>query len=353
LQIQRSPNYFMNHTTKTTDKPRIAITLGDINGIGPEVVIKALHDHRIMNMVTPIVYGSSKVLSFYKKLLNIEEFNYTPVRNRGQYAPKSINVVTCWDETLEIAPGKASRETGRASLQALKQAAADLKDGLVDALVTAPIDKNSIHSEEFPFRGHTEFLADYFSANDHLMLLVNDTLRVGLTTVHVPLREVADLITKQRVESKLKILENSLRKDFGVTKPKIAMLALNPHAGDGGLIGEEDEKILKPIVQELRNSGKTFFGPFSADGFFASGTYLKYDGILAMYHDQGLIPFKSIAFDSGVNFTAGLPVIRTSPDHGTAYNISGKNQASENSMRHAIYCAYDIFKIRQGHLIEK
>lgn len=336
----------MTHPNRPIERPRIGITLGDINGIGPEVVIKALHDHRLMAMVTPVIYGSAKVLSFYKKLLNIEEFNYSPVRSRGQYAPKSINVVNCWEETLEISPGKPSKETGKAALHALKQASTDLKEGMLDAIVTGPIDKNTIHSDEFPFKGHTEFLADFFGAKDHLMLLVSDRLRVGLVTSHVPLREVAALITKERVESKLKTLEQSLKKDFNVSKPKIAVLGLNPHAGDGGLIGDEEEKILKPLINELKNSGKTVFGPYSADGFFASGSHLKYDGILAMYHDQGLIPFKSMAFDTGVNFTSGLSIIRTSPDHGTAYTIAGKNQANENSMRQAIYGACDIFKNR-------
>jgi len=336
----------MTQPNRPIERPRIGITLGDINGIGPEVVIKALHDHRLMAMVTPIIYGSAKVLSFYKKLLNIEEFNYSPVRTRGQYAPKSINVVNCWEETLEITPGKASKETGKAALHALKQASTDIKEGMLDALVTGPIDKNTIHSDEFPFRGHTEFLADFFGANDHLMLLISDTLRVGLVTSHVPLREVAALITKERVESKIKTLDQSLRKDFGIIKPKIAILGLNPHAGDGGLIGDEEEKILKPLINDLKNSGKTVFGPYPADGFFASGSHLKYDGILAMYHDQGLVPFKSMAFETGVNFTSGLTIIRTSPDHGTAYNIAGKNQANENSMRQAIYGACDIFKNR-------
>lgn len=343
----------MTQPTKTTEKPRIGITLGDINGVGPEVTIKALGDNRLLNLITPVVYGSSKILSFYKKLLNIEEFNYSQVRNRGQFLQKSINVVTCWDENLEAHPGKASPETGRAALQALKQAATDLKEGMLDALVTAPIDKHTIHSTEFPFKGHTEFLAEFFGAKEHLMLLVNDTLRVGLVTGHVPIREVAPLITRERVDSKLKALEQTLRKDFGITKPKIAVLGLNPHAGDGGVIGDEDDKILKPLINDLKNQGKTVFGPHPPDGFFAAGNYLKYDGILAMYHDQGLIPFKTVAFDTGVNFTAGLSVIRTSPDHGTAYSIAGKNQASENSMRQAIYCAIDIFKSRQEPSKEK
>lgn len=343
----------MTQPVRPTEKPRIGITLGDINGVGPEVTIKALSDSRLLNMITPVIYGSSKVLSFYKKLLDNEDFNYSQVRNRGQYFPKSINLVTAWDENLEAHPGKASTETGKAALQALRQSSQDLKDGLLDALVTAPIDKHTIHSNEFPFKGHTEFLAEFFEAKEHLMLLVNEGLRVGLVTGHVPLREVAPLITRERVESKLKALEQTLRKDFGINKPKIAVLGLNPHAGDGGVIGDEDEKILKPLINDLKNQGKTVFGPHPPDGFFAAGNYLKYDGILAMYHDQGLIPFKSMAFDTGVNFTAGLSVIRTSPDHGTAYPIAGKNQASENSMRQAIYTAVDIFKARQEPSTEK
>jgi 4-hydroxythreonine-4-phosphate dehydrogenase len=343
----------MTQPSKPTERPRIGITLGDVNGIGPEVVIKALSDHRLLSMITPIVYGSSKVLSFYKKLISAEEFSYSQVRNRGQYLPKSVNVITCWDENLEARPGKASTETGKAALQALTQAAADLKEGMIDALVTAPIDKHTIHSEEFPFKGHTEYLADYFGAKEHLMLLVSDTLRVGLATGHVALRDVAPLITRERVESKFKLFEQTLRKDFGIIKPKIAILGLNPHAGDGGLIGDEDENILKPFINDLKNQGKTVFGPFPSDGFFAAANHLKFDGVLAMYHDQGLIPFKSMAFDTGVNFTAGLSVIRTSPDHGTGYAIAGKNQASENSMRQAIYSAVDILKTRSGPSTEK
>ena len=342
----------MTHPSKT-EKPRIGITLGDMNGVGPEVTIKALSDNRLLNMITPVVYGSSKVLAFYKKLLNLEDFNYSQVRSRGQYLPKSVNVITSWDENMEANPGKASTQTGAAALQALKQAANDLKEGMIDALVTAPIDKHTIHSTEFPFKGHTEFLADFFGAKEHLMLLVNDSLRVGLVTGHVPIREVAPLITRERVESKLKALEQSLRNDFGITKPKIAVLGLNPHAGDGGVIGEEDEKILRPLINDLKNQGKTIFGPFPPDGFFAAGNFLRYDAILAMYLDQGLIPFKSMAFDTGVNFTAGLPVVRTSPDHGTGYPIAGKNQASENSMRQAIYMAKDFLKTRHEPSTEK
>jgi 4-hydroxythreonine-4-phosphate dehydrogenase len=328
------------------NKPRIGITLGDLNGIGPEVVIKALHDSRLVNLITPVVYGSTRVLSFYKKLFNIEDFNYGHTKGRGQYTPKTINVVNCWEEAIEITPGKASTKSGQAAWLALKQATLDLKEGMLDALVTAPIDKHTIHSDEFPFKGHTEFFAHTFNTQELMMMMVSDSLRVGLVTEHIPVSDVAAHITTERVTSKLKTLEQTLRQDFSLAKPKIAVLGLNPHAGDNGLIGAEDEKILKPVIQDLKNKGKLVAGPFPADGFFAAGSHTKFDGILAMYHDQGLIPFKLLAFENGVNFTAGIPVIRTSPDHGTAYSIAGKNQALEGSVRQAIYLAVDIHQSR-------
>jgi 4-hydroxythreonine-4-phosphate dehydrogenase len=334
-------------------KPRIGITLGDINGVGPEVVIKALADNRLLAIITPVLYGSARVISYYKKLVNVEEFNYTQVRNKGQFAPKSINVVNCWDDNLEINPGKATLDSGKAAFVALKQASEDLKEGLIDALVTAPIDKSTIHSEEFPFKGHTEFLTQFFGVADSLMFMVSDKLRVGLVTEHIPIKDVSSAITKEKVEIKLKILEQSLRKDFGIFKPKIAVLGLNPHSGDNGLLGQEEELIIKPVIADQKNKGKLVFGPFPADGFFATSTYSKYDGVLAMYHDQGLVPFKSIAFEDGVNFTAGLPVVRTSPDHGTGYTIAGKNQASEGSLREAIYQAVEILKHRNEPSKEK
>ncbi|HEY0743205.1 MAG TPA: 4-hydroxythreonine-4-phosphate dehydrogenase PdxA [Chryseosolibacter sp.] len=338
----------MTHT-----KPRIGITLGDPNGIGPEVVIKALSDNRILSLFTPVVYGSAKAVSHYKKLLNIEELNYTQVRTKGQLAHKAINVVNCWEESLEINPGKATPEAGKAAFVALKSACEDLKEGHLDALVTAPIDKKTIHSEEFPFKGHTEYLTQFFGSQDSLMFMVSDKLKIGLVTEHVPVSQVSSLLTKERIEAKIALMENSLKKDFGVVKPKIAVLGLNPHAGDNGLIGQEDELVVKTVVNESRNKGRLVFGPFPADGFFGTAAYLKYDGVLAMYHDQGLIPFKSIAFEDGINFTAGLSVVRTSPDHGTAFAIAGKNQASENSLREAIYRAGDIFRHRTEPSKEK
>jgi 4-hydroxythreonine-4-phosphate dehydrogenase len=337
-----------------THKPRIGITLGDYNGIGPEVVLKALSDNRILNLITPVVYGSGKVFAYYKKLSSLEDINYSLVRNNGQYMAKSINVVNCWgDDTLEVVPGKASQESGKAALIALKQAASELKEGLIDALVTAPIDKNTIHSEEFPFMGHTGFLTNFFEVSESLMFMISDKLRVGLVTEHIPVKEVAAALTKEKIEAKLKVMDASLRKDFGISKPKIAVLGLNPHAGDNGLLGQEEEQIIRPLIAEQKNKGRLVYGPFPADGFFATGSHSKYDGILAMYHDQGLVPFKTIAFGDGVNFTAGLPVIRTSPDHGTAYAIAGKNQANEGSLREAIYQAVEIFKQRTQPSKEK
>ena len=335
------------------NKPRIGITMGDLNGIGPEIIIKALSDHRIVSMITPVIYGSGRALSFYKKLMNNEEFNYSQVKAKGQFTAKQINVVNCWEEVIEITPGKASKETGKTALLSLQKACEEMKEGLLDALVTAPIDKHSIHSEEFPFKGHTEYLTVTFGAAESLMLLVGDKLRLGLVTEHVAVKDIASLITRERVEGKFKLLEQSLRKDFGVAKPKIAILGLNPHAGDGGLIGSEEEQILKPFINDLKNKGKLVSGPFPADGFFASGQYKKFDAILAMYHDQGLIPFKSLAFENGVNFTAGLPVVRTSPDHGTAYAIAGKNQADEGSFREALFKACDIIQSRKEQSTEK
>ncbi len=338
---------------KQHEKPRIGITLGDLNGIGPEVVIKALADNRLLNFITPVVYGSSRVLSYYKKLMEIEELNYSQVKTPGQFFPKSINVVNCWEEVIEINPGVASKEAARGALLSLHKAVEDARAGLIDGFVTAPIDKNTIHGESFPYRGHTEYLTQAFNATESLMLMVAGNLRVGLVTEHVPVREIANFLTRERVELKIRLLEMSLRQDFNISKPRIAVLGLNPHAGDEGLIGQEEIQVIRPVISDLKNKGKLIFGPFAADGFFGASQHLKYDGIVAMYHDQGLVPFKTLAFENGVNYTAGLPVVRTSPDHGTAYSIAGKNQADESSMREAIYLACDIIKNRVPQLEEK
>ena len=338
---------------KHTEKPKIGITLGDLNGIGPEVIIKCLADNRILQTITPVVYGSSKVLSYYRKLLNLEDFNYSQVKNKGQFFPKSINVVSCWDEVIEINPGKPAVESARGALLSLKKAVEEVKEGVIDGFVTGPIDKSTIHGDDFPFRGHTEYLTHEFQATETLMLMTGQDLRVGLVTEHVPLKDVNSLITKERVELKIRLLELSLKNDFSISKPRIAVLGLNPHAGDDGLLGDEENNIIKPVIIDLKNKGKLIFGPFPADGFFAAGQHRKYDGIIAMYHDQGLIAFKTLAFDNGVNYTAGLPIVRTSPDHGTAYNIAGKNLADEGSMRQAIYLAADIIKSRSLLAVEK
>ncbi|NOT76927.1 MAG: 4-hydroxythreonine-4-phosphate dehydrogenase PdxA [Cyclobacteriaceae bacterium] len=341
----------MNSTQPSSHKPRIGITLGDINGIGPEVIIKALTDPRILNMITPVIYGSTRVLSYYRKLMALEELNYSTVKTKGQFFPKAINVVNCWEEEIRITPGQPSKEAGNAALLSLKKAVEEIKEGLIDGFVTAPIDKNTIHCEEFPFRGHTEYLTQTFEATESLMLLVGESLKVGIVTEHVPLKDVSKNITRERVELKIRLMELSLKKDFHIGKPKIAVLGLNPHAGDEGLIGDEEIQVIKPVIEDLKSKGKLIFGPFPADGFFGSGQHKKFDGILAMYHDQGLVPFKYIDFENGVNFTAGLPIVRTSPDHGTAYSIAGKNQADESSLRQAIFLATDIINNRTNQTV--
>ncbi len=332
------------------NKPRIGITIGDINGIGPEVVIKALSDPRLLNMITPVIYGSTRVLSYYRKLMELEEFNYSQVKVKGQFFPKSINVVNCWEEEIKITPGQPAKEAGHAALMGLKRVVEEVKEGLLDGFVTAPIDKNTIYGEDFPYRGHTEFLTETFQATESLMLMVGENLRVGLVTEHVPTRDIAKYITMERVELKIRLLELSLKNDFHIGKPRIAVLGLNPHAGDEGLIGAEENEVIRPVVHDLKSKGKLIFGPYPADGFFGSGQYTKFDGILSMYHDQGLVAFKCLAFENGVNFTAGLPTVRTSPDHGTAYAPAGKNQADERSLRQAIFVANDIIKNRSQQL---
>ncbi|MEM7108435.1 MAG: 4-hydroxythreonine-4-phosphate dehydrogenase PdxA [Bacteroidota bacterium] len=327
--------------------PKIGITIGDINGIGPEVIIKALRDNRLTKYLIPVVYGSTKVLSYYKKSLHLEDFQYSQVNPEFGINPKKTNVVNCWQEMIEIEAGSDTKPAGIAALKALQKAGRDVKKGIIDALVTAPINKGNIQSEEFNFPGHTEFFADLTDQKDSLMLMVSKTLRVGVATGHIPLKQIPESITKEGLRSKLTILINTLKTDFGINKPKVAVLGLNPHAGEEGLLGSEENEIIRPLIKEFKNEGHLAFGPFPADGFFARGEFKKFDGILAMYHDQGLIPFKTLAYQSGVNYTAGLPIIRTSPDHGTAYNLAGKGIADESSMRSAIMTAYDILNSRK------
>lgn len=327
--------------------PVVGISLGDVNGIGPEVIIKTFNDNRLMRMVTPVVYGSTKILSYYRKALNLKDFNYFQLKGGTEPNPRKLNVINCWEETVNITMGQETPEGGAYAFKSLEAAVSDLKENKIQALVTAPINKNNIQSDDFKFPGHTEYLTENFGANDSLMLLVSDNLRIGTVTGHIPLHEVSNQLTRDKVASKLKILLKSLKEDFGILKPRVAVLGLNPHAGENGLLGTEETQIIAPVVNELKDKGHLVFGPYPADGFFGNRQEEKFDAVLAMYHDQGLIPFKALAFNKGVNYTAGLPIIRTSPDHGTAYDITGKDLADESSFREAIYLALDIWKNRQ------
>ncbi|MCS4434495.1 4-hydroxythreonine-4-phosphate dehydrogenase PdxA [Aquiflexum gelatinilyticum] len=326
------------------NKPVIGISIGDINGVGAEVTIKALLDNRLIKLVTPVIYAHGKALTFYRKHLGIEDFNFMQIKSIDEVHHKKINVINVLEESPEVLPGMETNEAGKLALAALDHAIKDLKDNKIEALVTAPLNKNNINSPEKKFVGHTEYLTEAFGSKDSLMFLVAEGIRVGLVTGHIPLKDVSKNVTPEKIKSKLNIMMKSLKDDFGIAKPKIAVLGLNPHAGEEGLLGDEEENIIKPLIKEYKDKGHLVFGPYSADGFFGMMHQKKFDGILAMYHDQGLIPFKSQAFETGVNFTAGLPVIRTSPDHGTAYNIAGKNVADEGSMRAAILQAYDIIR---------
>lgn len=329
------------------DKPIIGITIGDINGIGPEIIIKSLSDARLLRFFTPVIYGSSKVLSYYKKAVKANEFNYTQPKSDGSFNDKKINVVNCWNELVDIQVGAVTKEAGHCAFLAIQQASDDLKAGHLDAIVTAPINKSNIQGEDFQFPGHTEYFTQKFNAPESLMLLVSGKLRVGVVTGHIPIKDVSNQLSKELIIKKLNILAHSLKKDFGILKPKIAVLGLNPHAGEEGLLGDEEKDIVTPAINVLKEKGKLVFGPFPADGFFGMAQYKNFDAVLAMYHDQGLIPFKTLAFENGINFTAGLSAIRTSPDHGTAYDIAGKNLANETSFREALYLACDIIKNRK------
>ncbi len=401
----------------------IGITLGDYNGIGPEVILKALQYNQLQKICTPIIYGSMRVLNRYRNLLDFKDWNLNGIQHVGQASHKLTNVITCFSENSrpaptqaspvaapallpvpspviepvaeaeagsasatdvptptepvaislattiasaapvavkpaepatagpvvvhDIQPGKVTPEAGRAALACLQRAVEDLKAGKLDAIVTAPINKHNIQSDEFQFPGHTEYLAQAFEVGDNLMFLVSERLRVGVVTGHVPLGRVRGQIHREAILRKLKLMSQSLRGDFGIQKPRIAVLGLNPHAGEEGLLGNEEQDIIKPLIADLQVKGQLVFGPFAADGFFGTGSYRQFDAVLAMYHDQGLIPFKTLAFDEGVNFTAGMPVVRTSPDHGTAYDIAGKNLADETSMIQAIYVACDVARRRK------
>lgn len=330
------------------NKTIIAITQGDINGIGYEVILKTLAEPRVYDDFVPVIYGSSKAAGFYRKQLDIQGLNLNIINTVEEAHAKKVNIINCTDEEIRVEPGKATEEAGKAAFAALERATADMQKGLVDALVTAPINKKNIQSAEFHFPGHTEYLEQVFGEkNSSLMLLVNDVMRVAVVTGHIPVKNIAPVITKELILEKLKTLNQSLKQDFTVIRPRIAVLGLNPHAGDEGVIGDEEETIIKPALAEAQKEGLLCFGPYAADGFFGSGHFNKFDGILAMYHDQGLIPFKTVSMDSGVNYTAGLSAVRTSPAHGTAYDLAGQNLASEESFRQALFMAYDILQNRK------
>jgi 4-hydroxythreonine-4-phosphate dehydrogenase len=326
-------------------KPVIGFSCGDVNGIGIELIIQTLHDSRIVDICTPVIFASNKSINFYRKTLPDINFSYTSCKDLGKLNPKQVNVFNCWDEEVTITPGTLNDIGGKYAQISLQAATKALKDKAIDALVTAPIHKKNIYSNNFPYNGHTPFFKNYFGANDVLMFMVAQNIKVGLVTEHVTVADVAKHITKENIISKLNIMHQSLQKDFGINHPRIAVLGLNPHAGDEGLLGIEEEKIIKPAIKEAKNN-MLVFGPYSADAFFARGQYEKFDGVLAMYHDQGLIPFKSLAIGEGVNFTAGLPVVRTSPDHGTAFDIAGKGKAHYDSFLAALYTAIDIVRNR-------
>ena len=328
------------------NKFKIGITQGDTNGIGWEIILKALADPRMTELFTPVVYGSPKAAAYYRNTVaEIEAFSFNPVASAAEARRGKANLVAC-GETADIAPGKPTPEAGRAAVEALCAAMRDLKAGHLDALVTAPFDKETVQADDFRYTGHTEYLAAELEG-EAMMILCSDVLRVGLVTKHIPVSEIARNITKERIVRDLGTLRRALIEDFGIVEPRIAVMALNPHAGDGGLLGREEQEIIRPAIVEAFSKGVLAFGPFAADGLFAGGGYAKYDGILAMYHDQGLAPFKTLSPD-GVNFTAGLAKVRTSPDHGTAYDIAGQDKADAQSMRSAIYAAIDIVEHRRA-----
>jgi len=329
--------------------PIIGISVGDLNGIGIELIIKTFADSRITEFCTPIVFGSNKVINFYRKSMPELNINYNNIKEINKANPKQLNIFSAWEEEVEITPGTASETGGKYGVLSLQAAVKALKANEIDALVTAPLNKHTMQRGEFNFTGHTPYLKDAFKADDVVMLMVAENMKVALLTEHVAIGDVAKNISKEQIIKKINLLKNSLKKDFGIDKPKIAVLGLNPHAGDEGLVGKEEKEIIRPAVLEAKKNDCIVLGPYSADAFFARGSHEKFDAVLAMYHDQGLIPFKSLALGEGTNFTAGLPVIRTSPDHGTAFDIAGKNLADEASFRQAIYTAIDIYETRMGY----
>lgn len=330
-----------------SDKIIVGISLGDLNGIGIEVILKTFEDKRMLDFCTPVLFGATKVISYHKKALGLE----VPVHGItevSQIHPTKINVLNCWKEEVNIELGKATKVSGEYAAKSLSEAVSHLKEHKIDVLVTAPINKETIQSEEFNFPGHTEYLEANLEGKS-LMILMTDSLKIGLLTGHIPISEVSNAITPSLIKEKVATLHATLKNDFAISKPKIAVLGLNPHCGDNGLIGSEDQEIIAPTIAEIRDTGMLVFGPYAADGFFGSETYLQFDAVLATYHDQGLAPFKALSFGNGVNFTAGLSEIRTSPDHGTGFDIAGKNVANATSFKEALFTAITIFNTRKSY----
>lgn len=327
-----------------TEKPIIGITTGDINGIGPELIIKTFSDNRMLDLCTPVIFASNKLINYYRKMITDHPFNFSSTKDLTKLHPKQVNIFTCWEEEVPVQPGALTETGGKYAVRSLLVAAQCLKDGQLDGIVTAPIHKGNTQISDFPYTGHTPFFKEKFGAKDVVMLLYSNSLRVALATEHIPLAKVSEVLSKELIVSKLNILKETLVKDFGIDKPKIAVLGLNPHAGDEGQIGNEEQNILRPLIEQIQQQGQLVYGPYGADAFFARSSYQHFDAVLAMYHDQGLIPFKTIAQGEGVNYTAGLPIVRTSPDHGTAFDIAAGGKADPASLIAALRLAAKLAK---------
>ena len=330
------------------EKVRVGITMGDPNGIGLEIIMKTFSDSRMLDICTPVLYASTRTVSYHRKALNISDFNVNPVKSADEIRGKNVNLINLWDEEIDLAYGTSSQTAGEYAFKSLEAVTKDIAANKVDVMVTAPINKSNMPKTQFPYSGQTEYLASYANEENPLMIMISEGLRVGLVSGHVPLKDVPASISREGIVAKLRTFQKSLKQDFQIDKPRIAVLGLNPHAGDDGLLGEEEKTTIVPAIEQANEEGIFAFGPYGADGLFGSHAWKHFDGILAMYHDQGLAPFKAMAFETGVNYTAGLPIVRTSPDHGVGYDIAGKNEASESSFREAVYLACDIYKMRKA-----
>lgn len=329
------------------DAIRVGISIGDVNGIGPEIIIKALRDNRILTDCTAVIYGSTRTMSYHKKAIGDNEFAYQSCKSADEAVPHKINIVNVWNDEIKFELGQGTEISGKYAFLSLEKATQDLASNKIDVLVTAPISKEAIQKAGFQFPGHTEYLAHLSGMEEALMIMVGPSLKVALVTSHIALKDVPKTLTKEKILDKIQALNNTLKKDFGIIRPRIAVLGLNPHAGENGKMGKEEQEVINPAIQQAKSDGLLAFGPYPADGFFGSGLLGQFDAILAMYHDQGLTAFKALAFEEGVNYTAGLPIVRTSPDHGTAFDIAGQDKASGQSFRSAVYLAMDIYRKRK------